>query len=89
MVMPQVEPITKLARDHKALLSMLKSGPVFLAQRGHVSVVVLSPQDYEQLAEDARRWQRQGLADQRSNDLKMNPTLAVKFDEVEQGLFNA
>jgi hypothetical protein len=69
-------------------LAKLKGGPVFLAQRSQISAVVLSPQEYEQLAQDARRWQRQTLADQRAQDLKDNPDLAIPFDEVVRGLLN-
>lgn len=89
MLIPQVESITKLARDHKAVFKKLEKGPVFLAQRSQVSAVVLSAQDYEQLALDAQRWRRQDLADKRAQELKDNPNLAVSLDQLERGLVNA
>ena len=89
MIVPQVEPITRMARDHKSVLQKLKSGPVFLAQHSQVSAVVLSPVDYEQLALDAQRWRRQNLADNRSQELKDNPNLAVSLDQLERGLVYA
>lgn len=70
MLMPQVEPITRMARDHKSVLRKLQTGPVFLAQHSQISAVVLSPADYENLlanaeeAQQLRRWYRADLASQ-------------------------
>lgn len=49
MRVPQIEPITNMTRDHKAVLSKLKAGPVFLAQRSTPAAVLLSVGDYERI----------------------------------------
>jgi prevent-host-death family protein len=47
---PQIQPISELARDHKTLLRKLKSGPVFLSQRGRPAAVVVSPEQWDAMA---------------------------------------
>jgi hypothetical protein len=43
MQTPQIEPVTSMVKDHKAVLAMLKAGPIFLAQRSRpAAVLVLS-----------------------------------------------
>ncbi len=49
MNVPQIEPITTMTRDHKAVLDMLVNGPVFLAQRSRTAAVLLSVSDYENM----------------------------------------
>ena len=89
LTIPQVETVTRLSRNYKEVFARLKKGPVFLAQQAEVTAVMLSPTEYEKLTEDARRWQRQNLADQRSQELKDNPNLAVSLDQLERGLVDA
>jgi prevent-host-death family protein len=47
---PQIQPISELARDHKTLLRKIKSGPVFLSQRGRPAAVVISPEQWDSIA---------------------------------------
>lgn len=61
MVLPQIESVTTLARDFKAVLAKLPHGPVFIAQRSEPAAVVLSVGDYERLSNaeiELRRLQR-------------------------------
>lgn len=55
---PQIEPITTLARDHRALMAKIQDGPVFLAQRSRPAAVVISPEQWDQLITELRRLQR-------------------------------
>lgn len=55
---PQIEPITTLARDHRALVAKIQDGPVFLAQRSRAAAVVVSPEQWDQLIAELRRLQR-------------------------------
>jgi hypothetical protein len=55
---PQIEPITTLARDHRALVAKLKAGPVFLAQRSRPAAVVVSPETWDELIKELSRLRR-------------------------------
>jgi prevent-host-death family protein len=73
-VTPQIEPITTLARDHRALMAKIQDGPVFLAQRSRPAAVVISPEQWDQLIMELRRLQRIIEADRH-------------FSEVDAGQF--
>ena len=45
--MPQIEPISRMARDHKALLGLIEDNPVFLTQRSKPVAVMVSPRDWQ------------------------------------------
>jgi prevent-host-death family protein len=47
---PQVEPISKLRRDHVGVMEKLKKGPVFLAQRGTLSAALVSIEEWDRTA---------------------------------------
>ena len=89
MAISQITPVTQLIRDHLSVLSKLGNGPVVLASRSKPAAILLSVHDYQSLEEDAKRWRRQLLADQRSKALQDDPHLAVSFDGLEQGLHDA
>lgn len=50
MNVPQIEPITTMAKNHKSVLKMLANGPVFLTQRSRPAAVLLSTTDYERMS---------------------------------------
>ncbi|MEZ4659333.1 MAG: type II toxin-antitoxin system Phd/YefM family antitoxin [Caldilineaceae bacterium] len=49
MNLPQIEPVTTLSRNYKALFAKLSKGPIFLAQRSKPAAVLLSIHDYEKM----------------------------------------
>jgi prevent-host-death family protein len=51
IVSPQIEPITALARDHKAMLRKVQANsPIFLTQHGRSAAVLLSPEHWAFIA---------------------------------------
>ena len=58
MITPQMESITALSRNHKAVFTKLANGPVFLANRSKPVAAVLSMTDYEQMTEELKRLRR-------------------------------
>ncbi|MFN8467259.1 MAG: type II toxin-antitoxin system Phd/YefM family antitoxin [Caldilineaceae bacterium] len=40
-VVPQIEPVTRLARDHTAIFALLRNGPVILAQHSKPTAVLV------------------------------------------------
>jgi hypothetical protein len=39
-LVPQIEPVTQLARNHRRMFGVLRNGPVILAQYGKAAVLV-------------------------------------------------
>jgi prevent-host-death family protein len=87
---PQIEPVTTMARNHKALLRKLKDGPVHLTQRGNEAAVMISAEEWrlivKQLNELAQLRRQARLA--RSNAayaaMQADPTQAVDEAEYQQ-----
>lgn len=48
---PQVAPISRLSRDHNALMRMIKNGPVWLTQRAKTAAVIVSVQQWDEIAQ--------------------------------------
>ena len=40
-LVPQIEPVTRLARDHTAIFALLRNGPVILAQHSKAAAVLV------------------------------------------------
>jgi len=40
-LVPQIEPVTRLARDHVAVFKLLRNGPVILAQHSKAAAVLV------------------------------------------------
>jgi PHD/YefM family antitoxin component YafN of YafNO toxin-antitoxin module len=81
---PQIQPISELARDHKTLLRKLKSGPVFLAQRGRPAAVVVSPQQWDSIATELSRLRRIVEGDRQFAEIRAGNY--VGFDDLDQAL---
>ena len=47
---PQIEPVTNLQRNYKALFGMLDKGPVVLAQASRAAAVLVSVTEWDQRA---------------------------------------
>ncbi|MEM7536676.1 MAG: hypothetical protein AAF639_31125 [Chloroflexota bacterium] len=90
-VIPQIEPITTMARDHTALISKLDNGPVILAHRSKPTAVLVSIDEWNQIADELARLRRAFLAEQRSKEMDENPALEIPFtrDELtKRGIIN-
>lgn len=48
--LPQIEPITKLQRDHGSILEMLANGPVVLTQHSRPAAVMVAPDQWDSIA---------------------------------------
>lgn len=57
MIMPQIEPVTRLSKDYKSVFAKLLKGPVFLAQRSKPAAVLLSIREYEKMVEQIKRYE--------------------------------
>lgn len=60
----QVEPVTRLQRDHAAILAQLPKGPVILSSRGKAAAVMLSVDDYDRMRHQIASYERQAAGDQ-------------------------
>lgn len=59
----QVEPVTRLQRDHAAILAQLSKGPVILSSRGKAAAVMLSVDDYDSMRHQIAMYERQFAGD--------------------------
>lgn len=59
----QVEPVTRLQRDHAAVLAQLPKGPVILSSRGKAAAVILSVDDYDRMRHQIAMYERQIAGD--------------------------
>ncbi len=59
----QVEPVTRLQRDHAAILAQLPKGPVILSSRGKAAAVRLSIDDYDSMRHQIAMYERQFTGD--------------------------
>lgn len=48
---PQIEPISRMARDHKSLLHLIGKGPVYLTQRSEAVAVMVSANQWNETAQ--------------------------------------
>ena len=55
---PQIEPITRMARDHRTLVAKLKNGPVFLASRSKTTAVMVAPEQWDETMKELARLRR-------------------------------
>lgn len=53
---PQIEPVSKLVKDHKAIFARLDSGPVILANRSQPQAVIISIDEWDRIAKELNRY---------------------------------
>ena len=86
MNVPQIEPITRLSRDHRAVLNKLKTGPVFLAQRSTPAAVLLSVSDYETMVKRLQKLELMAEARRKADALDANPAQEIEWEETKRKL---
>ena len=49
-LVPQIEPVTRLARDHTGIFKLLQNGPVILAQHSKAAAVLVDVETWNETA---------------------------------------
>ena len=49
---PQIEPVTRMQKDHRALLEQTNQGPVVLSNRGKAAGVLLSVAEWDSIVKE-------------------------------------
>jgi hypothetical protein len=90
---PQVQPVSNLQRNTPAVLRQLKSGPVFLSQRGVLTAALISINEWDRtvkLIEDLQAQlsaeRRLRLSNQRFAEAQADSSLWVSPEEYDQQL---
>lgn len=65
-VVPQIEPISRLQRDHNSVLQQLQNGPVFLTHHGDATAVMVSAEAWNMTAKRLAFFERMMIGDQAS-----------------------
>jgi PHD/YefM family antitoxin component YafN of YafNO toxin-antitoxin module len=93
---PQVKPISNMARDHKTLLQLISKGPVYLTQRSQPVAVMVSANQWDETAKLIEDLQAQlgierrlRISNQRFAEAQADSSLWVSPEEYEQGLQKA
>lgn len=80
---PQIEPVTRMQRDHKELLAMTGNGPVILAQNSRAAAVLVSVEEWDRRAKRLDYLERLLLGDQGVTEVNAGNYKTV--DEVDAG----
>lgn len=83
---PQIEPITNMQRDHKAVLAKLKTGPVFLAQRSKPAAVLVSVEQWDAMVKQLKRMEAIEEARKIRARIEQDPSSVVSHAELKQKL---
>lgn len=93
---PQIEPISRMARDHKTLLQLTNKGPVYLTQRSEAVAVMISAKQWNETAQLLEELQVQlnqekqlRLSNQRYAAMQIDPSRSVSQEEYERLLADA
>ena len=62
---PQVEPISRLSRDHNSLMRMIANGPVWLTQKAKAAAVIVSVKEWDEIAQRMADLQNQLKSERR------------------------
>ena len=65
-LVPQIEPVTRLARDHKEVFRLLKKGPVILAQHSKAAAVLVNVNTWNETLRRLEYLERLATGDQAS-----------------------
>lgn len=78
---PQVEPISRLSRDHNSLMRMIVKGPVWLTQKAKAAAVIVSVSQWDEIAHQMADLRKQlqserriRLALERHDEMVADPT---------------
>jgi prevent-host-death family protein len=94
--MPQLIPVSELRYNHKKVFDRLKAGAILLAQRSQPAAVLVSVQQWDELAQLVKDLQAQlgterrlRLSNQRYAEALADPSQLVSQEEYERMLAEA
>ena len=83
-VVPQIEPVTRLARDHTAIFALLRNGPVILAQHSKPAAVLVDVDTWNDAVRRLASFERLAAGDRALQRVRAGEFLTE--EEVEAGL---
>jgi PHD/YefM family antitoxin component YafN of YafNO toxin-antitoxin module len=84
MITPQIEAVSNLARNYKALLAKCKNGPVFLVQNSQEAAVMVSPAEWRATAAELARLRRTVEMDRQFAEIRAGNY--VDYDDLDKEL---
>ena len=85
-VIPELVPISELRLRQNALLSKLHDEPVVLTQHGRAVAVLVSPSQWNQIAEELEELRDALEAMKAHEELRQDPACVRPWEEVESAL---
>ena len=83
-LVPQIEPVTRLARDHTAIFALLRNGPVILAQHSKPTAVLVDVATWNETLRRLASFERLAAGDRALERVRAGEFLTE--EEVEAGL---
>ena len=80
-LVPQIEPITRMARDHKALVDKLANGPVVLSSHSKAAAVMVSVQTWNQMVKRLQQYDEAEVTRRNMLEADANPDAELTLDE--------
>ena len=84
--LPQIEPITRLQKNHTGILDMLGNGPVILTQHSKPAAVMVAPETWDATAKELARLRHLELCDWVSREMDEDPTAKIVISSKEEWL---
>lgn len=82
----QIVPISDMKLKHGAVLSLLKKGPVVLAQRSRPAAVLVSVKEWDETAQELARLRRLRLDMLERRSLEMQAGDYIDLDDLDKEL---
>ena len=83
-LVPQIEPVTRLTRDHTAIFALLRNGPVILSQHSKPTAVLVDVETWNDTVRRLAHLERLAAGDRALQRVRAGEFLTE--DEVEAGL---
>ena len=62
-LVPQIEPVTQLARDHRRIFGLLRNGPVILAQHSKAAAVLVDVETWNETVRRLAAYEQQSIVE--------------------------
>ncbi len=84
--LPQIEPITRLQREHNTILDLLRKGPVILTQRSKPAAVMVAPEEWDATAKELKRLRHLELCDWVSQEMDTDAATRIAVKSKDEWL---
>jgi len=85
-LIPQIETVTTLQRDHTRIFGMLDNGPVVLTQRSKPTAVIISSNEWDLIANELQTLRHLAWCDRVSGEMSQDPSTQIHIHSRDEWL---